>query len=36
MPLSTLLTVIGSWLGLAALTLIHFFVWSKKDRGEEE
>lgn len=36
MPVSTLLIVLGSWVVLAALTLIHFFIWSRKDHGEEE
>ena len=36
MPVSTLLIVIGSWVFLAVLTLIHYFVWSKTDREEEE
>ncbi len=36
MPISTLLIVIGSWVLLAALTLLYYFVWSKTDSGEEE
>ena len=34
-PTWTLLIVIGSWVVLAVLTLIHYFVWSR-DKGEEE
>jgi hypothetical protein len=36
MPVSTLLIVLGSWVILAVLTLLHYFVWSKRDRGEDE
>ena len=34
MPASTLLIVIGSWVVLAVLTGLYYFVWSKTDRGE--
>ena len=36
MPVSTLLIVCGSWVILALLTLLYYFVWSKPNRGEEE
>ena len=30
MPIATALVVFGAWLVLLMLTLLHYFLWSKK------
>ena len=35
MPWSTALVVFGAWVALLTLTLLHFFVWSKKRDDHE-
>lgn len=35
MPWTTLAVVIGSWFLLLILTLLHFFVWSRRGGRNE-